>query len=89
MNELKELITVFSEITDPKEMKKLFDELFTEAEREDFASRWGLMKDIKSGISQRNIAKARSISLCKITRGSKLLKNSSSISSKMIDKYSK
>jgi len=64
-------------------------ELFTEAERKDFASRWGLMKDLKSGTSQRNIAKARRISLCKITRGSRLLKNHDSISNKMIEKYLK
>jgi len=87
MNELKELINIFSEIDDPQTMLQLFEELFTEAERKDFASRWGLMKDLKAGMSQRKIAKARHISLCKITRGSKLLKNGSSISGMMIDKH--
>jgi len=89
MDELKELIEVFAGIKNPSDMEKLFDELFTEAERKDFASRWGLMKDLKSGTSQRNIAKARRISLCKITRGSRLLKNHDSISNKMIEKYLK
>lgn len=89
MNDLKELINIFSEIDDPETMEKFFEELFTEAERKDFASRWGLMKDLKTGISQRKIAKARHISLCKITRGSKLLKSENSISGKMIEKYLK
>ena len=89
MTELKELVNVFSEIDDPEVMMKLFEELFTEAERKDFASRWGLMKDLKAGISQRKIAKARHISLCKITRGSKLLKNTQSVSGMMIDKQVK
>lgn len=89
MDDLRELISVFSGVKKPEDMEKLFDELFTEAERKDFASRWGLMKDLKAGMSQRNIAKARHISLCKITRGSKLLKDPDSISNKMIKKYSK
>lgn len=88
MNDLNELIKVFCSVKKTEEMEKLFNELFTEAERNDFASRWGLMKDLKAGSSQRNIAKARKISLCKITRGSKLLKDPNSISNKMIKKFS-
>lgn len=87
MNELKELINVFCEIKNEYEMEKFFNEIFTEAERKDLASRWGLMKDIKEGLSQRTIAKNRSISLCKITRGSKLVKNINSVSNKMINKH--
>lgn len=89
MSDLKELINIFSEIDNPKTMTKFFEELFTETERKDFASRWGLMKDLKKGISQRKIAKTRHISLCKITRGSKLLKSGNSVSGKMIKKYLK
>jgi len=85
MNELDELIRVFAGMTDPEEMAVLFEELFTEAERRDLASRWGLMKDLKSGMSQRQIARRRHISLCKITRGSRILKNPESISGRLID----
>lgn len=83
--DLKDIIRVFSSITKPAEMEALFEEIFTEAERRDLASRWGLMKDLKSGMSQRKIAKKRHISLCKITRGSKILKTPGSISSRLID----
>ncbi len=89
MRELKELIDVFTNINDKKIMSKFFEEIFTEAERKDFASRWGLMKDLKAGVSQRSIAANRHISLCKITRGSKLIQNPKSVASKMIEKYSK
>ena len=85
MDDLKEVIHIFAEISDPEEMEAVFEELFTEAERKDVASRWGLMKDLKGGLSQRKIAKKRKISLCKITRGSKILKTPGSISSRLID----
>ncbi len=88
MKDLDEVVRVFTEITDPVEMKAIFEELFTDAERRDLASRWGLMRDLKEGISQRNIAKKRKISLCKITRGSKILKNPESISGRLIDSFS-
>lgn len=85
--DLKDIIRVFTGITKPAEMEALFEEIFTEAERRDLASRWGLMKDLKSGLSQRKIAKKRRISLCKITRGSKILKTPGSISSRLIDDH--
>ncbi|MFH2129692.1 MAG: Trp family transcriptional regulator [bacterium] len=53
------------------------------------ASRWGLMKDLKSGMSQRKIAKKRKISLCKITRGSRILKNPESIANQLIEEVSR
>jgi TrpR family trp operon transcriptional repressor len=88
MDDLGEVIRVFTEISDSKKMQAVFEELFTDAERKDLASRWGLMKDLKSGMSQRKIAKKRKISLCKITRGSKILKNPASVSSRLIDEFS-
>ncbi|MBI9070693.1 MAG: hypothetical protein JEY94_03805 [Melioribacteraceae bacterium] len=87
MSEMKELIEVFTKISESKEMDKLFSEIFTEAERDDFASRWGLMKDLQNGMSQRSIAKKRHISLCKITRGAKLLKDDKSITKNLIKTY--
>lgn len=89
MDELKEITQVFCSIKDMEEMEKFFNEIFTEAERKDLALRWGLMKDLKAGVSQRNIAKARNISLCKITRGSKLVKDPESVSNRMIKKFTK
>ncbi len=85
MDDLDEVIRVFTEISNSKKMQAVFEELFTDAERKGLASRWGLMKDLKNGMSQRKIAKKRKISLCKITRGSKILKNPASVSSKLID----
>ena len=70
----EDIISVFSSTTDPGEMKALFDDMFTESEKKDFVTRWLLMDDIYKGKPQREIAAKRGLSLCKITRGSKMLK---------------
>lgn len=87
MNSHEELIKVFAEINDQEEMKALFQEIFTPREIEDFYLRWELLKDLYRGETQRSIAAKHRISLCKITRGSKILKNKNSIILKLLDKY--
>ena len=61
-------------------MRQFLEELLTPSERRDLALRWELMNRLKQGIPQRKIAKDLSISLCKITRGAKILKQDHSIS---------
>ena len=73
------MIDLFCEIHDRNEMKKLFSEFFTPAEIDDFTLRWKLLSELASGKTQREIAKDLHISLCKITRGSRLLKLKNSI----------
>ena len=48
--------------------------LLTPAEVADVAARWALVKDLKRKVPHREIAKNLGISLCKITRGSRVLK---------------
>ncbi len=75
----EDLITLFSSIQDKDEIKQLFSELFTTSELRDVVLRWQLLKDLTGGLTQRAIASKYNISLCKITRGSKILKNQDSI----------
>ncbi len=75
MDNLDEIIEIFAEETYRFVIRKLFTELFTDAELKDIEKRWFLMKELYKGVPQRQIAKDMQISLCKITRGSKILKN--------------
>ena len=79
MDNLDELIEIFSKTTDKRTMRKLFEELFTSKEITDIAKRWYLMKELYQGKPQRKIAEVMEVSLCKITRGSKILKDSESV----------
>ncbi len=55
-------------------MERLFDDLLTRAELRDLILRWRLLKMLDAGVPQREIAETLGISLCKITRGSRVLK---------------
>ena len=79
------IVDVFAEIADKKTMKRLFKEIFTPAEIQDVALRWRLMKMLHEGTPQREIAQRLGVSLCKITRGSRVLKAKSSVSKKILD----
>lgn len=70
----EDIISVFCSVTENDDMKALFDDLFTESEMRDMVDRWLLMTDLYKGKPQREIAEERRLSLCKITRGSKMLK---------------
>lgn len=84
---LQELGKIFCEISDEKEMLSFIEEIMTEKECFDLALRWRLIKAIYRGEPQRKIAKDYRISLCKITRGSKILKKEGSYSKSLLDKY--
>ena len=75
----QELLKVISSIKDLDELDQFLKEIFTPAELDDISLRWKLLKDLHKGMTQRKIAEKYGISLCKITRGSKVLKNENSM----------
>ncbi len=81
----EELIDIFVQTNDRKSMVLLFQEIFTPKEIDTLTLRWQLLKDLYEGKTQRKIATDRKISLCKITRGSKLLKKKGSYLKKVLD----
>ncbi|MCF0262073.1 MAG: transcriptional regulator [Sphaerochaetaceae bacterium] len=76
---ISDVIDIFTETTDRREMTKLFEEFFSDSEIADVSKRWYIFKELYQGTSQRKIANEMGVSLCKITRGSKILKQDSSI----------
>lgn len=84
-----ELEKVFAGITDHQEMVTFFEEIFTQRELRDLALRWQLLKELHEGHTQRSIASRYRISLCKITRGSKVLKKRNSATKKILDAMSR
>ncbi|MBF0230257.1 MAG: transcriptional regulator [Desulfamplus sp.] len=80
------LLEAIISIKDIDELKSFFDEILTQGEREDLSLRWKLLKELQSGMTQRKIAEKYGISLCKITRGSKILKKKNSVVLKILNK---
>lgn len=81
----KQLVKIFTEIENEKTMEKFFKEIFTSRELDDLSLRWRLLSELHKNKTQRSIAKKYHISLCKITRGSKILKKKNSITKKILD----
>jgi TrpR family trp operon transcriptional repressor len=66
-------------------MRRFLEEILTPAERKDLALRWQLMQMLQAGVSQRKIASDLGISLCKITRGAKILKDPASVTKRYLE----
>ena len=84
----KDISKILALMNKPEDITKIFNEILTPNEIRDINLRFELLFLLKAKIPQRTIAKELGISLCKITRGSKLLKNKKSIIRKIIfDEY--
>ena len=81
---LSELALALAATKDPVLIKDFLRRLLTTAETADIAARWALVKALEQKIPQRVIAKKLGLSLCKITRGSKEMKNPSQAFQKML-----
>lgn len=89
MNSSSELAQVLADIDDTTLMNRFLEEILTPSEKKDISLRWQLLKDLHAGRTQRDIAAEYRISLCKITRGSKILKNDKSVTRKLLQRYDK
>ena len=85
----EEIVKVFCRIREADEMRKFLEEILTESELKALVFRWRLMRDLYHGETQRHIAEKHHISLCKITRGSRILKDENAVSLKMLKEMEK
>ena len=85
----QELFEVLAGITDTRKMRRLMQELLTPKELEDVLRRWQILNDLYQGIPQREIAERHKMSLCKVTRGSRVLQSGNSVCRAVIEKRMK
>jgi TrpR family trp operon transcriptional repressor len=81
---VRELSAALAATGDNEEIQAFFSFILTKAEIKAIAARWILVKEIAQGTPQRDIAKKHSLSLCKITRGSRELKRADSLFRRML-----
>jgi TrpR family trp operon transcriptional repressor len=85
-NDITEIASILADGNNAGEIKNFIIELLTEAETETLSKRWRILKMLKEGRTQRDIAKELKVSLCKVTRGSQILKNKKSTVAKYLTK---
>ena len=87
MKKNNEIAQYLARTDNPQKIQLLLESILTPAELHDLSLRWELVKMLKKGKSQRQIAGELHISLCKITRGSRELKKKNSILREAIEKF--
>lgn len=75
---------VLASIGSADEMSVFLKELLTPGEVRDITLRWRLLERLAEGMTQRKIAEELRISLCKITRGSRILKQKGAVTSRLL-----
>lgn len=84
MKTIEELSKILNCLKDEKEVFLFLKELLTESEINILSKRWRILKMLINGSTQRSIAKEMNVSLCKVTRGAKILKNKNAVVKKYL-----
>lgn len=85
---LGRLCEVLASIDSAAEIELFLEELLTPSEVRDVSLRWQLLELLKQGVTQRQIAADLRVSLCKITRGAKILKQPEAVVSRFLSQNS-
>ncbi len=86
---MKEISALINSLNNEKEIQKFLQEILTETEISTLSKRWRILKLLSQNKTQREIANMLNVSLCKVTRGSKILKNKNAITTKFLIKGEK
>lgn len=86
MKEIQEIAKIILCLKDKEETAAFLTELLTQTEISTLSKRWRILKMLSSGSTQREISKELQVSLCKVTRGAKVLKNKNSVITKYLRK---
>jgi TrpR family trp operon transcriptional repressor len=79
MQNIQKISKLVKNLHTEAEIESFFKELLTESEIETLSKRWRILDLLAQGSTQRDIAKELKVSLCKVTRGAKILKDKDSI----------
>ena len=86
MNDIEQISDVIRDLRSSKEIYNFMTELFTEAELSTLSKRWRILNMLNNGSTQREIAKELNVSLCKVTRGAKIIKDKNAVITKFLKK---
>ena len=86
---LREIAEALGAIGDAALIRRFLKSILTPREREEIAGRWELVKLLNRGESQRHVAKRLGMSLCKITRGSRELKERDSAFKAVLEEHAR
>ena len=83
------LLQALCAIHDPAEMRRVLADILTPAEYRALLKRWTILRFLRAGVSQREIARRIGGSLCNVTRGARLMHNPDCASARLLDRLEK
>ena len=83
---MKEICKIIKSLKTTDEISQFFNEIFTKSELDALSKRWRILKMLSNGETQRDIACELKVSLCKVTRGSRILKGKETIVNRFLNK---
>lgn len=78
MKNIIEIAKIIKSLNNDKEILAFFNEIMTNTELETLSKRWQIIKLLLKNTTQRKIAQDLNVSLCKVTKGAKILKSENS-----------
>ena len=76
---INEIAKIIKKQNSKEEVASFLKELLSESEMETLSKRWRILSMLAEGRTQRDIVRELNVSLCKVTRGSKILKEKNSV----------
>ncbi len=84
MKNLEEISEIITKLKSKEEVCSFLLELLTDSEVIDISKRWRILKMLSCGSTQREISSELKVSLCKVTRGAKIIKDKNAIITKYL-----
>lgn len=86
---IREITDFILKLRSREELMAFLKEMLSESEIATLSKRWRILSMLAEGRTQRDIVKELNVSLCKVTRGSKILKDKNSVITKYFMEDSK